>query len=336
MVWSLFGHAAFQYLHAGSELGLFQLLYESTGAVREKIGVRLGLEPQPLRCLLLALTATGLIEKDGSDYRNCDAVEQMFQDGTWPWFVDIVRFEAHLAYIGEIDLVESLRSGRNVGLERISGTGPDLYHRLDEHPELQAIFYRYMSSWTSLGVNRMLARVDLSGVESVVDVGGGDGTAAIAIAQAYPQMQIEVIELPAPAKVARAKIATTQVAQRVHVTSADFFEHEFPASVDCFFFIHLLVIWPLETVVELLRRAYCSLQPGGKVVILNSMISDADDGPLFAALDTAYFVSLPARGGMIYSWSDFERCLEQAGFAKHYRVELGLWTPQGAIVAEKD
>ncbi|MBX9580730.1 MAG: methyltransferase domain-containing protein [Gemmataceae bacterium] len=336
LVWALHGHAAFQYLHAGCELGVFELLHAAPGATRDEVAGRLGLAPQPARCLLLALAAMGLAEKDGAGYRNGPAVEDLFADGTWPLFVDVVRFEDRFAYVGEQDLVESLRTGRNVGLRRFPGEGPDLYHRLHQRPDLQQIFFRYMGAWTALGVGRLLKRVDLSDVRSAVDVGGGDGTAAVAVGRAHPQMRIEVIDLPETARLARRTVAAAGLAGRVRVTPADFFEHEFATGVDGFFFFHQLVIWPLGTVTALLARAHRALRPGGRVVILNSMMDDDEDGPLAAALDTAYFVALPAPGGMIYAWSDYEACLRAAGFVGVRRVALNLWTPQGVILARKE
>jgi hypothetical protein len=131
------------------------------------------------------------------------------------------------------------------------------------------------------------------------------------------------------------KIADSGFSDRVAVTAADFFEYTFPEGVDCFFFIHQLVICPVEVISALLTHAYYDRLNDRMIVILNSMANDEEDGPLAAALDTAYFLTLPTSGGMIYPWIEYERCLKAAGFCSIERVRLGLWTPQGAIVAKK-
>jgi SAM-dependent methyltransferase len=335
VAWALFGHAAFQYLNAGCELGLFEYLNHMGEANCSQVTNGLALSSHPTRCLLFALNAMKLIERNGDYYRNGQEIHGQFQDGTWPLFVDIVRFEAQFAYVAEQDLVESLRKDTNVGLRRFSGSGPDLYHRFGSSPDLQQIFFRYMSAWTALGVGQMLKRLDFSRVRSAVDVGGGDGTAAVALARAYPHIRINLIELPEQAELAQSNIISAGVSDRVRVVASDFFTSAFPNSVDCFFFIHQLVIWPLEVVTKLLIRAHNSLRPGGLVVILNSMAEDSLDGPLIAALDTAYFLSLPSRGGMIHPWADYEQSLTTAGFENLKRISLRLWTPQGVITAEK-
>ena len=67
---------------------------------------------------------------------------------------------------------------------------------------------------------------------------------------------------------------------------------------------------------SLMRRVYDALPRGGEVVIFSSISSDDGDGPLMAALDSAYFVAVPCEGGMIHSWSDYKECLIEAGFRR--------------------
>lgn len=331
----LFGHAAFQYLNAGCELGVFELLSGSPGLTKREIADRLNLQAQPTRCLMFGLTALKLVVKSGETYRNSSAIEKFFEDRKWKEFHDTVRFEALIVYLGQSDFVESLRQNTNVGLRHIPGKSKNLYERFGENSELQKVFYEYMSSWSRLSNPFLLEHVDFSDMRSLVDVGGGDATNAIAIAQAYPELKITLIDIPANCDVARRKIAAAGLSDRIDVAEGDMFLDDFPAGHDCFMFIHQLVIWPLDVNTSLLKRAYDALEPGGRVLIFNSMSSDAEDGPVMAALDSVYFVSIPAEGGMIYAWKEYEQCLRDAGFSKIERVEFDFWTPHGAILATK-
>jgi ubiquinone/menaquinone biosynthesis C-methylase UbiE len=331
----LFGHSAFQYLLAGCELGVFQLLTKTPNLSKDELRESLGLATQPARVLLFGLASLKLIIKTGETYRNCLAVEAMFADGQWEVFYDTVRLEGHIIYLGQGDFTESLRQNRNVGLRHIPGHGPDLYHRLAENPALQEIFYKYMSSWSRHSNPLLLANVDFHNTRKVVDVGGGDATNAIAIAQAYPHLKITMLDIAQCCEIARDKIAANQLSDQITVCEGDMFTTEFPTGHDCFMFIHQLVIWPLDTNTLLLKRAYDALEPGGRVIIFSSMSSDTEDGPVMSALDTVYFVSLPADGGMIYAWKDYEGCLRGAGFEQIERFECHSWTPHGAIVATK-
>lgn len=335
LVLLLYGHSAFQSLYAGFELGLFELLFRQPDLSKAEIGQHLQLEDYPTKALLLGLTALKLIQKVGDQYRNSLVIQMLFLENTWQEFHDVVRFEAQIVYRGSTDFVESLRQNRNVGLRQFAGQGPDLYHRLVENPGLETVFYNFMGSWSKL-VNPLLVKnVDFSKFQNVVDVGGGDATNSMTLASAFPNLNITLLDIETSCKIAQKNIDERQLSDRIQVQPADILVDEFPQKQDCFLFIHVLVIWSLDKNRSLLRRAYEALKPGGCVVIFNMMTSDQEDGPLMGALDSSYFVSIPHEGGMIYSWSDHEQCLKEAGFTQIERIYCDFWAPSGIIVATK-
>ena len=335
LVQILYGHSAFQNLYAGCELGVFELLWKHPELSQAEISQHLNLEDYPTKALLLALTALKLIQKVGDRYRNSFVMQMLFLENTWKEFYDVVLFEAKIVYRGSIDYVESLQQNKNVGLRQFKGQGPDLYNRLHEDPGLDQVFYNFMGSWSKLVTPLWLEKIDFSNFHTVVDVGGGDATNSIALAKAFPNVKITLMDIPDSCKIAQKHIDQNQLTDRIQVMGADIFVDEFPQNQDCFLFIHVLVIWSLEKNTTLLRRAYEALKPGGSLIIFNMMTSDQEDGPLMAALDSSYFVSIPHEGGMIYTWSDHEQCLRDAGFTQMRRIDCDFWAPSGIIIATK-
>lgn len=335
LVLLLYGHSAFQNLYAGCELGVFELLWKHPNLTQTEIAQHLQLEAYPTKALLLGLTALKLIQKVGDKYRNSLVIQMLFLENTWKEFYDTVLFEAKIVYRGSIDYVESLQQNRNVGLRQFQGQGPDLYNRLHEDPGLDKVFYNFMGSWSKLVTPLWLKKIDFSNFQSVVDVGGGDATNSIALAEAFPNVKITLMDIPDSCKIAQSRIDQKQLTDRIQVVGGDIFVDEFPNNQDCFLFIHVLVIWSLDKNTTLLRRAYQALKPGGSLIIFNMMTSDEEDGPLMAALDSSYFVSIPHEGGMIYSWRDHEQCLRDAGFTQMKRIYSDFWAPSGIIVATK-
>jgi predicted O-methyltransferase YrrM len=330
----LFGHAAFQYLRAGTELGVFEFLNARGGATRDELDAHLKLNERPLKCLLLGLKSLGLIQEEDGQLVNSPVISEWFETDQWQILKDVVGFEAEIVYPGQQDFVESLRTDRNIGLRRIPGEAADLYRRLAE-TRLQGVFYRYMGSWSRLSLPLLLEKYDFSDVRNAVDVGGGEATVAMEIARNYPQMNITLLDLPENAQVAKGRIQQAGLDDRIVVQETDILHEPFPTGHDCFLFIHQMVIWPLETVTSMLEKAYKALEPGGRVVIYNSITDDDGTGPLMGALDSVYFVSVPVEGGMIYPYSDYENCLRAAGFEDIQRIECGGWTPHGVVVATK-
>jgi hypothetical protein len=331
----LFGHAAFQYLNAGCALGVFELLQSQPGLTRGEVSRALCLEELPTRILLFGLAALKLVRKDGRQYRNSSVITQKFEAGGWQAFRDTVMFEARIVYAGQAHFVESLRANANLGLQEIPGNGRDLYHRLGENPELSGIFYSYMGSWSRLANPCLLRGVDFRDVETVLDVGGGDATNAIDLVLAHPHLRVTLLEIAECCSRARDRVSDAGLEDRISVVAGDMLHEPIDGSFDCVMFIHQLVIWSPGVIRSLLGKAYEVIRPQGKVVIFNSMASDDEDGPLMSALDSVYFMTLPAPGGMIYPWREYESALLATGFDSIGRIRCEGWTPHGIIVARR-
>jgi L-tyrosine C(3)-methyltransferase len=331
-----FGHAAFQYLNAGCSLGVFSALRSNPGLTRNELADRCGLSHQSARRMMFGMASLGLIEEHGAGFRNAASIEHLFEIGDWNVFADLVKFHGNIVYAGEMDFVQSLKAGSNIGLRRIPGNGPTLYHRLAKDPFLQGVFYQYMHSWSAHAVPLLTRSFDFSQYRRLADMCGGDGINAIALATAFPSLErVTLVDLPGNSGLARDNIDAAGLADRIRVMDADILSDEFPREHDCFVYIHALVIWSISVVTNVLKKTFDALPQGGAVVIFSSISSDDGKGPLMAALDTAYFVSIPAEGGMIHSWGDYENCLSLAGFSRIRRIPCQSWTPHGVMVGIK-
>jgi tRNA A58 N-methylase Trm61 len=335
LVQILFGSSAFQMLNAGRNLGLFALLHRRPGLTPQEIGRELGLAERPVQILLLGTTALNLTTRQQDGYRNAELLDTLFDDRTWEIIEDLIEYEERIVRPAEVDFTESLRRNTNVGLRRIKGTGPDLYHRLSADPELEQLFYRCMRSWSRLSNPVLVEKADLTGVRRVLDVGGGDGVNAITLAQANPGVEFTVLDLPGTVEIARRRVAEHGLADRVSVRAADIFDDAYPPGHDCVLFANQMVIWSPEENVRLLRKAHAALPDGGRVLVFNAMSDDSGDGPLYAALDNVYFATLPAASSTIYRWDQYEEWFAAAGFVKPERLPGGRWTPHGVISAVK-
>ncbi|WP_103500474.1 MULTISPECIES: methyltransferase [Streptomyces] len=331
----LFGAGAFQMLNAGCELGVFELLRDKQALTPEEIGPALGLEERPTEILMLGVTALGLTTVTDGRYRNAPVLEDMFGDGFWEIFRDLVAFEAHVVYAPQADLAESLRTNTNVGLARFAGEGDDLYHRLAADPSMEQLFYRCMRSWSRLTNPVLVDKADLSGTRRVLDIGGGDGVNAISLAKANPRVEFTVVDLPGAVAIAERKIAEEGLSDRISAHACDIFDSHYPGGHDAVLLANQLVIWSPQQNLGLLRKAYEALEPGGKVMIFNVMSDDRGDGPLYSALDNAYFATLTAPRSRIYRWTDYEEWLAEAGFGEIQRLPGDTWTPHGVISGVK-
>lgn len=331
----LFGSSAFQMLNAGVRLGLFGLLAESPNTTKNEICERLGIGERPVQILLLGTTSLGLTVCADGRYSNAAVMGELFPGDRWTILEDLVEFEAKVVQPAETDFTESLRQDTNVGLRRIDGVGDDLYHRIASQPDLEALFYRCMRSWSRLSNPVLVEQADLSGVRRVLDVGGGDAVNAIALAKANPGVEFTVLDLPGATDLARERIEQEGLAERIDVRTGDIFASPYPAGHDCVLFANQLVIWSPEQNIDLLRAAYAALPEGGKVLVFSAIANDTGDGPLYAALDNVYFATVPAANSTVYHWGQYEEWMATAGFSDVQRCPGGTWTPHGVVAGRR-
>ncbi|GAA1027623.1 MULTISPECIES: methyltransferase [Amycolatopsis] len=331
----LFGHAAFQQLNAGFQLGLFALLADRPDSSKPELAAALGLPARSAEVLLLGTTALGLTTAEDGRYRNAEIIDAAFRDGSWQTLRDIVEFQARISYLPASDYAESLRTGRNVGIRHFPGDTEDLYSRLSNSEGMEELFYRGMNAWSKLSNPVLVNGPQFAQVSRVLDVGGGDAVNAIALAQAHPHLRVTVLDRPAALEVAEERVRAAGLQDRIELHAADIFTGEYPGGHDCVLFAHQLVIWTPEQNRELLGKAWHAVEPGGRVLIFNAFADDDGQGPLYAALDSVYFSTLPFAGSTLYPWHRYEEWLLEIGFAEITRVSTSSWTPHGVLQAIK-
>ncbi|WGS87159.1 methyltransferase [Methylomonas sp. UP202] len=308
------GHTAFQLLWAGVQLKLFDFLSEKGPISGSDIQMELGLAPQPTRILLIGLTALRLVKKDGNLYRNSPIVEQLLVSHSEDNMIDILGWQNFIVYPGEMDFVESLRQNKNIGLNRFQEPGDTLYARLSNDPGLEIVFHNAMQSLSNSANRLLMSSVNFNNIKHIVDAGGGSGENSIKLATSFPHMKVTIFDNPTVCEIARQNIIKSDVSGRVSVYPGDFFKDDFPKGIDCVFLGHIMTIWSIEKGRLLLKKIYNALPKEGKVIIFNMMGNDDDSGPIVTALGSPYFLTIATGEGMLYSWSDYENLLIEAGF----------------------
>ncbi len=328
------GHSAFQLLWAGVQQGVFDQLSENPGMDRAELCEKIGLQDYPAQILLTGLTALGLIRKDGDMYFNAPLTEQMLVSGKEGSGAPILGWQAQIVYPGLKHFVESLRQSTNVGLEEFPGQGNTLYERLTSHPGLEQVFQDAMCALSLQANDHLRHAYDFSRFSHIADIGGGDGTNAIALAKHYPDLRVTVFDYPSVCEIARQKVAEAGLGDRVSVCPGDLMRDPFPPDIDSVIYCHVLPIWSQENMLKLLGKTHASLPKGGSALIFNMMGNDDETGPLSTALGNLYFLAIASGQGMLHPWKVYEASLRQAGFSTIERIS-GLPLDHGLIVAEK-
>jgi len=316
------GHAAFQLLWAGTQFNLFSKLHEKDGMTINEIQEAIGTQFQPTRILVVGLTALGLLEKKNDRYYNSEIADNLLRKEAPGNLLAVLGWQHHIVYPGLIDFVESLKTHKNAGLERFPGTENTLYERLAHTPAIEKVFQDAMSSLSTHSNKLLLDAISLEGVKHIVDVGGGDATNTIAFAQKFDQLKLTVFDSESVCIIAEKNIEKAGLSHRINTHVGNLFDTEFPTGIDAILYSHMFTIYSPEKNIEILRKTYQALPTNGIVIIFNMMGNDNDDGPISTALGSPYFLAIATGEGMLYSWSDYEKWLAEAGFKAVKRGNL--------------
>jgi acetylserotonin N-methyltransferase len=170
----------------------------------------------------------------------------------------------------------------------------------------------FMHSHSLAAATGMALRFDLSGVKSLLDVGGGSGCFCITLAKQNPQLRCAVMDLEPMCEVALEYIRAAGVGDRVGTQAVNMFKQEWPSGYDAMLFSNIFHDWGPETNARLIAKAFAALPSGGRIFVHEMLLDDTGNGPL----TTASFSTLMLANtrGRQFTFPQVKAMLEDAGF----------------------
>jgi hypothetical protein len=293
-------------LLVADEIGLFPAVQaEPQDAAR--LATSLAVSERGLLALLPMLASLGFLAHHGGRYSTTAAASQfLLPDSPWYWGPVLQSFRSNrFTYDRMLACVRP-----PPGADKLNGPGDSWESgQLDDATARNVA--RYMHSH-SLAAAMGVARLgDFSGVNWLLDVGGGSGIFAIALAARYAALRCTVMELPAMCALVD-EYARAAGVTRVDTTSVDMFRQAWPRGHDALFLSNILHDWNPATCAELLAKAAASLPVGGRIYLHEMLLSENADGPRTAAAFSV--LMLMATRGQQFTFSQLERLLQDAGF----------------------
>jgi hypothetical protein len=223
-------------------------------------------------------------------------------------------------------LRDALREGGPTAFERTHGQG--LYAHLASTPEAARAYDAAIDAFTRAEAGQLAARVDFSSVRTLVDVGGGRGTALLGVLERWPALRGVLFDLPHVVDGARARL-DARCPGRVDVAAGDFLEHV-PAGADAYLLKRVLHNWDDGRAGALLARCAAAMAPGGRVLAIETILAPDDRADAARMLDLEM---LAFNGGRERRKPELRRLFHRAGLALE-RVEA-LRPPSWLLVAAR-
>lgn len=304
------GNFQTELLACAQELGVFARLGKSA-VTEEELRMELGLGHRPFTVLFCALRAMQLVHgQPGGELRLTELGRFLVPGYTY----DIT---------GYVGLTSQLPGVRHL-LERLKQDAPEDNRK----GEGRAFIYREgmdsameeadsarrltlaLSGRAAICAPALAAVLPLDGVDHLLDLGGGSGIYAVALARANLLLRVSVLDRPSVLETAREVLRGEPGADRVELVPGDLF-HPYPKT-DSILLSNILHDWDLSTNHDILSRCHEALAPGGRVFIHDVFLNDGLDGPLAESLYSAALFSLTE--GRAYSRSEYRGMLRAAGF----------------------
>jgi hypothetical protein len=270
VIWMVRGAWVTMTLRGSCALGVFDLLDQprSSAGVAQATGA----DQATVERLLRLLVDLGLVERrDDDSYANSPTGDVLRIDH--PSHVrDLAMMQSWLPNISAWSRLEdAVRSGGGV-YEAVNGM-PSWEH-LSHHPEIERQFNAAMARRSAAQVEAVLAGIELDGVRTVVDVGGGRGAMLAGVLEARPGLTGVVADRPEVAADAETAFAASGLGDRAHGVGADFFE-SVPVGADLYFLSNVLHDWDDERCVAILGTIREAMGDGSRLVIVEKLL-DAD------------------------------------------------------------
>ena len=182
--------------------------------------------------------------------------------------LDLDGFGGRMAHAWST-LLSAVRSGRSAYREVF---GRDYWDDLDANPRIAAEFDELMGP-SGHGVpdpEVLLNPADWSGVQTVVDVGGGTGALLAEVLRARPAVQGILVDLPRTVAGSAEVFAAAGVSARATAAGQSFFD-PLPPGGDVYMIKNVLGDWADAEAAALLSRCAEAARPSGRVVMLGGV-----------------------------------------------------------------
>jgi predicted O-methyltransferase YrrM len=270
------GFMASRIILTAVELDLFGILGEAAMSA-EELARALSANPRGVEILANALVALDLLTKEEGRFRNSPTSLKYLSSQS-------VRFRG-----GGLHHMANLWRSWDRLTEVVKKGGPSAITWNDDNRK----FFVQAMEHTGKGVAPQLAQaLDLSRIKKALDLGGGPGTFAIALAKQQPDLRAVVLDLPYALEIARQAVTEAGLTDRITFKEGDFFKDDLGKDYDLVLLSAIIHSLDADENLHLLGRVKGALNPGGLLVIRDFLVDESHTQPAQAAI---FAVNMPGR-----------------------------------------
>lgn len=315
------GYWISQSIHAAAKLGIADHIkagIRSADALASKTGV----QARPLYRMLRALASVEIFAEDAQGNFSLTPMAEELLDRLGSMRAPAIMMgDEH--YQAWNHLLYSLQTGKPA-FDHVFGK--PIFEYLSEKPEQAKIFDAAMTGIHGPETQAMVDAYDFSGIGTLVDVGGGNGTLLCTVLKKYPAMKGILFDLPGVVARSKEYIAHQGLSDRCTVAAGSFFETVVPGG-DAYLMRHIIHDWNDDQCRTILGHCRKVMPPTGKLLVIDCVLKPGNEPGWGKFLDLNMLV-MP--GGMERTEKEFRELFAAAGF----RLERVVATRSEMFVLE--
>ncbi len=284
------GYWVTQLMGTAARLGLADCL-EAGPLKAAEIATKVGANPDALYRVMRACAAVGVfIEQADKTFAN-NALSQTLRSnvpGSMRNFAIAQSAPGHWRPWEQ--LTEAVRSGKSTAHAAL---GQELFDWYGTHPEEAAAFTGAMDNLAALVAAEVTQAIDFSSVGRVVDVGGANATLVSAVLRAFPNPRGVLLDLAHVVEAVKKTLAASGLGGRCETIAGDFFK-AVPKG-DVMLLKQILHDWNDDQCVTILRHCAEALPQGGRVLVVEMVISEDGTPSPAHLMDVNMLVLLPGK-----------------------------------------
>ena len=272
------------------------------GSSSDDLAKALRTDLRAMEILLDAVASLGLLRKSGTAYRLTPTAKRFLLPES-PWYQGDMLRHADMLWKNWSGLDNVVRSG----LPNRAGAR--------DHD----VFIRAMHNNAVLRAPQVIAGLDLRGVRTALDLGGGPGTYSMALAKRG--VAVTLFDLPDTLEVAQEVVRKSRL-KNVTFRSGDFHFDDIGSGYDLVLISQVLHSNSTVENIALLGKAHDALAPHGRVAIHEFSLNEDHASPVPGALFSVNMLVNTA-GGRSYTRKEMKGWLAKTGFRSVTVKDLG-------------
>jgi hypothetical protein len=295
---------------AVAELGIANLIPRGSARPVAELASEAGCEAEYLYRTLRLLASYEIFEETAPRQFALTPVAESMRDDA----VESTRGGWRMIHRITRPTVQGLEQGlRTGGVPLTIGLGQPIFEYLPSHPEDAAIFDAGMNAFHGPEAAAMLDAYDFGGIQTLADIGGGNGSLLIQVLKKYPTLRGVLFDLGHVMERAKGNLLSAGVSDRCRVEQGDFFK-AIPAGADAYLFRHIIHDWTDEQSTLILTNCRKVMPATGRLLLVESVVPPGNTRSRAKDFDLAMLLY---PGGKERTADEYRALFAGAGFALH-------------------